>query len=113
MTNLMRFARAVLATTILFGVGCTSEVEELATDDLDSEIASEADLKDLSQELEPSLIGCTAGQIDRAQNACRNTWCGSRGSYGIHYCAQRPAQARVYAQCDCRSGADPTIWWPL
>jgi len=46
MTNLMRFAHAVLATTILFGVGCTSEVEELATDDLDFQSASEADLKE-------------------------------------------------------------------
>ena len=113
MTNLMRFAHVVLATTILFGVGCTSEVEELATDDLDFQIASEADLKDLGQESEPSLIGCTNAQIDRAQSACRNYWCGNRGSYGIHYCAQYPVQGRVYAQCDCRSGADPTIWWWL
>ena len=109
MTNLMRFALAVLATTILFGVGCTSEVEELATDELDLEIASEVDLKDLSQESEPSLAGCSNAQIDRAQNRCRNYNCGSRGSYGIHWCAQWPTY--VEYQCDCKSGADPWDYW--
>ena len=110
MNNLMRFAHAVLATTILFGVGCTSEVEEFATDDLDFQIASEADLKDPSQESEPSLAGCSDAQIDRAQRICRrDDVCGSNNSYGIHFCAQYPNY--VEARCDCKSGTDWYIYW--
>lgn len=114
MANLMRVAHAALATTILFGVGCTSEVEELETEDLGFRVESEADLKDLSQESEPSLAGCSDGQISIAQSYCRNIGCGNRGSYGIHYCAWYPAQGYFKARCDCKSGADPTrYFYPL
>ncbi len=39
-----------------------------------------SDLKDLSQESEPSLAGCTSTQINSAQNYCRNTACGSEAA---------------------------------
>lgn len=90
-------------------IGDAATEEQLATEDLDVQILSEADLQDLSQELEPSLVGCSNGQIRVSQSICRSV-CGSRGSKGIHSCDYRPPF--VYAHCDCRSGADPLIrWW--
>lgn len=83
--------------------------EQLATDDLDLQILSEADLEELSQESESSLVGCSNQQISISQNICRSLVCGSRGSKGIHSCDYRAPY--VYAHCDCRSGADPRIRW--
>ena len=95
--------------TLFVGVGCTS-TEEPATDvDSDEaafELSTDPQILSITDEAQ-ILFGCSNQQIRSAQDACRNTFCGSRGSNGIHFCDQRPPN--VVAQCDCKTGADPTI----
>ena len=97
------------------GVGCATEPDE-TIDDAELKASSfelatktqieAANLEILGPETEV-LFGCSNQQIRSAQAACRNTFCGTRGSNGIHFCDQRPPI--VVAQCDCRTGADPVI----
>jgi len=113
--SLVRVAVAVMAATMFGAVGC-STIDDESSDqaELDStnfELASKAQIDALGPDaLGPEaqiLFGCSNQQIRSAQAACRNTFCGTRGSNGIHFCDQRPPI--VVAQCDCRSGADPVI----
>lgn len=106
--------RVVLAATLFYGAGCTAPSEEVdqsrAQSALDEgegfELATQAQIDDVT--LNPGvLFGCSNAQIRSAQAACRNTFCDTRGSNGIHFCDQRPPV--VVAQCDCKTGADPTI----
>jgi hypothetical protein len=105
----------VLAATMIFGVGCATDndppIDEAEIDDSNFELASKtqidaAGLNVLGPETQ-ILFGCSNAQIRSAQTACRNRFCGARGSNGIHFCDQRPPI--VVAQCDCSSGEDPVI----
>lgn len=106
----------VLAITLLLGVGCATDSTD-ATDpttmtDGDGagfHLATEADLEGLNQSTEEFFVGCSNAQIRDAQAACRNTFCGSRGSNGIHSCDQNLQTRVVCAHCDCRTGEDPVI----
>jgi hypothetical protein len=107
----------VFAVTILGAAACASDtdtdqsVDQADIDGSHFELANKSQLD--AVQLDPLgadtqiLFGCSNAQIRSAQAACRNTFCGTRGSNGIHFCDQRPPI--VVAQCDCRTGADPTI----
>jgi hypothetical protein len=103
--------RVVFAVTLFWGVGCATSpdesVDESALDGSSFELASEAQQSEALGPETEILFGCSNAQIRSAQNACRNFFCGTRGSNGIHFCDQRPPI--VVAQCDCRSGEDPVI----
>jgi hypothetical protein len=110
--------RVVLAATIFWGAGCAASAEEPSQsgdqaaiqaameDGAGFEPATQDQIDDVT--LDPQILfGCSNAQIRSAQAACRNTFCDTRGSNGIHFCDQRPPN--VVAQCDCKTGADPTI----
>jgi hypothetical protein len=113
--HLVHGVMTVLAAVVLGSVGCSTAPDDPADQaELDSanfQLATQAQLDELGPDLltlaaEPRF-GCSNRQIRSAQDACRNTFCGTRGSNGIHFCDQRPPN--VVAQCDCKTGADPTI----
>lgn len=97
---------------VVWGAGCATDTDEERDDSASFELRHESaeapQLDALTGEAQ-ILVGCSNQQIRSAQNACRNTFCGTRGSNGIHFCDQRPAQGIVVAQCDCKTGADPQI----
>jgi hypothetical protein len=117
--------RLVLAAILFCGASCATSSDEptqSAESALDSsgfELASEAQIETEGldvlvqaaldqQSLDAQILfGCSNAQIRSAQAACRSTFCGTRGSNGIHFCDQRPPN--VVAQCDCKTGADPVI----
>jgi hypothetical protein len=113
--HLVHGVMTVLTAVVLGSVGCATAPDDPADQaELDStnfELATQAQIDALgpdllSLEAQPRF-GCSNRQIRSAQDACRNTFCGTRGSNGIHFCDQRPPN--VVAQCDCKTGADPTI----
>jgi hypothetical protein len=110
MAKSTRLIHVVLAMTIFGGVGCSTspeaDLDETGDDGSSFELTTDPAIEALTQGAE-ILFGCSNAQIRSAQAACRNTFCGTRGSNGIHFCDQRPPI--VVAQCDCKTGADPTI----
>ena len=115
----------VLAAVLFAGVGCATSSDDstqstestvdnsgftlaseaqIEAEGLDALVAAALDQPALEAQL---LFGCSNAQIRSAQAACRSTFCGTRGSNGIHFCDQRPPN--VVAQCDCKTGADPVI----
>lgn len=111
MTNSKHIVRVVLAATLLWGAGCATDPDDDERDDsahFEQSFAPPPEIDLFTGEAQ-ILVGCSNAQIRSAQNACRNTFCGTRGSNGIHFCDQRPAQGIVVAQCDCKTGADPQI----
>lgn len=105
----------VFAATMFWGAGCATDSakpgDEADVDGSSFELATKTQIDSMGLDaLGPDtriLFGCSNAQIRSAQAACRNTFCGTRGSNGIHFCDQRPPI--VVAQCDCRSGEDPVI----
>lgn len=109
----------LLVAVAFWATGCASSDESteesvIAADDSGFRLSTEAEVEAFNLESfellgddTQQLFGCSNQQIRSAQAACRNTFCGSRGSNGIHFCDQRPPI--VVAQCDCTTGADPTI----
>lgn len=107
MSRTTTLAQAVIAATLIWAAGCSTTPEDTEDDGSSFELAPETEV--LPPAETDILVGCSNAQIRSAQNACRNFFCGSRGSNGIHFCDQRPAQGIVVAQCDCKTGADPQI----
>jgi hypothetical protein len=107
MSRTTTLVHAVIAATLIWAAGCADAPDATEDDGSRFELAPETTVQPPPET--DILIGCSNAQIRSAQNACRNFFCGTRGSNGIHFCDQRPAQGIVVAQCDCKTGADPQI----